>query len=187
MTCFILNGCGYHLHRSFSIPSAMKTLIVHTTDPYSPLAMEVYTQLRQYNIDIIDQNSTQTNIPSFHLGKEILNRKTTTTFYNGKTAEYSIIMSVKAHLVIPDHGFYPIVSQVSSSCFENPQTPLARDSAERIIIDDIRKKVVNDLIHQISMIYLATINSTTKLNHQITLDNPDLSLNRRSGPYRHSD
>ncbi|VFP78666.1 LPS-assembly lipoprotein LptE [Candidatus Erwinia haradaeae] len=186
MTICMVNGCGYHLHRAFTTPDSMKNLIVHTADLYSPLTVEMYKQLRQYDVNIINQESTKGDIPSFHLGKEILHRNTTTTFYDGKTAEYSIVMIVKAHMVIPNQGFYPIISQVSSSFFENPHTPLAKDAEESLIIYDIRKKVVSDLIHQISRIYLETTNATKKINNPIRLKNSNLSPRIRPETYCNS-
>ncbi|VFP81966.1 LPS assembly lipoprotein LptE [Candidatus Erwinia haradaeae] len=183
MTISIVNGCGYHLHQAFTTPDSMKNLIVHTEDLYSPLTIEVYKQLRKYDVNIMTQESTKRNIPSLHLGKEILHRNTTTTFYDGKTAEYSIVMIVKAHIVIPSQGFYPIISQVSSSFFENPHTPLAKDAAESLIIYDIRQKVVRDLIHQISKIYIETTNATKQLNNPITLKNSGLSHRIRPDTY----
>ncbi|VFP83062.1 LPS assembly lipoprotein LptE [Candidatus Erwinia haradaeae] len=145
-----LSGCGYHTYPICNIPQILQTLIIDTTDPYGPLATAVYEELRFHNVNIIDTSTNNKNIASLHLQAETLNRDTIATFPNGKASEYLIMMNIYAEVIIPNKGIYPITSRVSRSFFYHPNAALANDTEQNIIIHDMRKQAIENLIRQLT-------------------------------------
>ncbi|VFP80429.1 LPS assembly lipoprotein LptE [Candidatus Erwinia haradaeae] len=159
-----VNGCGYHPYHATAMPSEMKTLVLDTEDPYGPLAMTLHEALQLHGIHVIKRERKNTKISSIRLQKEEITRNTLSIFSDGKTSEYSIIMTIFIQIIIPNRGIYPITSTVSRSFFDHPYAPLAKDTEQSIMISDMRMQAVENLIHQFSQTYYTADHTAINLH-----------------------
>lgn len=148
-TTLITAGCGFHLRGATQISSELKTLILESSDPYGPLTRVIRQQLRLNDVSVIDNPGLRSDIPSLRLQKESRHRNTASIFRNGRTAEYLMMLTVSAQVLLPNKEIYPISATVEHSFFDNPQAALAKDSEQEIIIQDMREKAAEQLIRKL--------------------------------------
>lgn len=150
ITVLFTASCGFRLHGTKLWCREMKTLIFQSNDPYSQLTRNVRHQLHLNDVNIIEENKMAiTKYPILILDKENQKRNTISMFINGATAEYSLIINARAQVFLSSKIIYPISTTVYGSFFNNPNTPLAKDVEQDMILKEMRQRAAEQLVRKL--------------------------------------
>ncbi len=149
-------GCGFHLRGTTNVPKELKTLTLNSYDPYGPLTRSVREQLRLNDVTVVkDQDPGSKKLPSLRITGASEGRQTVSVFQDGKTAEYQLVLEVRAQVLIPGKDLFPITLRVFRSFFDNPLTALAKDNEGDIIRQELREQAAQQLVRRLVAVQAA--------------------------------
>ncbi|MWN31189.1 MULTISPECIES: LPS assembly lipoprotein LptE [unclassified Gilliamella] len=145
-----LTGCGFHLQHETEVPERFKTLSYISYDPYGRLSREMKELLHDNKVTLTS-NATE-KVPSLRMLSENLSRNTISIYQDGKAAEYQLVLTVDAQVVIAGQQTYPINVRVFRTFFDNPSEALAKTVEQDLIENEMFKQAAKQVIRKLKSI-----------------------------------
>lgn len=147
----VLMGCGFHLQYETDVPSQFKTMSYISYDPYGQLSRDIKEILHDNKVTLID-NDTTGQYPSLRIIRNALDRNTISIYQDGKAAEYQLVLSIEAQVVIAGKDAYPINVRIFRTFFDNPATALAKTTEQSLIEKEMYKQAAKQIIGKLKSI-----------------------------------
>ncbi len=158
-------GCGFHLRGATNVPDELKTITLNSYDPYGPLTRQIRDQLKLNDVTVVEPTaSNKKSLPELRIVGASEGQVTASIFEDGKTAEYSKQMIVRAQVLLPGRDIYPISVTVYRSFFDNPLAALAKDAEQDIIDKEMRQQAADQLIRKFLTVHAAELSKKEQVS-----------------------
>jgi len=155
---FTTNCSTYRIRDNTIIPIKIKNITFNSYDPYGQLTSYILEELNIRNITVVERS----NMPLLRIINASESKVTTYLFNDNKAAEYLIILTVQAQILMPDKDYYyPFNIQVYRSLFDNKL--LAKDTDEYFIRNEMHKQAAHQLASKLLNILLLAANNKLSL------------------------
>lgn len=146
-----LTGCGFHLQYETEVPARFKTLSYVSGDPYGRLSRNIKELLRDNKVTLANINDPA-NYPSLRIVGDSLSKSTISIYQDGKAAEYQLVLTIQAQVVIAGEQIYPINVRVFRTFFDNPAAALAKTVEQNLIEDEMYKQAAKQIIRKLKSV-----------------------------------
>lgn len=150
-----LTGCGFHLQHETEVPAQFKTMSYISYDPYGSLSRNIKELLIDNKVNLVDNLATA-QYPSLRIIKDALHKDTTSIYQDGKAAEYQLVLTVEAQMIIAGKDIYPINVKVFRTFFDNPATALAKSAEQALIEQEMYKQAAKQIIRKLKSVDAAS-------------------------------
>ncbi|WP_392564550.1 LPS assembly lipoprotein LptE [Orbus wheelerorum] len=147
----LLSGCGFHLQDNEEIPKQFKTMTFYSGDPYGSLSREVKKVFINNKVKFVTSDDKH-NYPSLHMMDSSMTRSTISLYQDGKSAEYQLILTLNAQVIIAGDDIYPITIKIFRTFFDNPETALAKSTEQNLIEQEMYGQAARQLIRKLRSI-----------------------------------
>ena len=151
LTMILLTGCGFHLQHETEIPKQFETMTFYSENPYSELSRTVKDLLNKNKVLLVQEDSAH-QYPSLRIINSNIGKETISIYQNGKSAEYQLILTVNAQVIIAGSDIYPITTKVFRTFFDNPATALAKTTEQKLIEREMYTQAAKQLISKLKSI-----------------------------------
>lgn len=146
-----LTGCGFHLQYEAEVPPQFKTMSYISYDPYGRLSREIKELLRDNKVTLTT-GDTSAKHPILKIVGEKLDRNTISIYQDGKAAEYQLVLTVSAQVVIANQEIYPVNARIFRTFFDNPSAALAKTAEQNLIEDEMYKQAAKQIIRKLKSV-----------------------------------
>lgn len=146
-----LTGCGFHLQYETEVPARFKTLSYVSGDPYGRLSRNIKELLRDNKVTLANINDPA-NYPSLRIVGDSLSKSSISIYQDGKAAEYQLVLTIQAQVVIAGEQIHPINVRVFRTFFDNPAAALAKTVEQNLIEDEMYKQAAKQIIRKLKSV-----------------------------------
>lgn len=146
-----LTGCGFHLQYETEVPARFKTLSYVSGDPYGRLSRNIKELLRDNKVTLANINDPA-NYPSLRIVGDSLSKSTISIYQDGKAAEYQLVLTIQAQVVIAGEQIHPINVRVFRTFFDNPAAALAKTVEQNLIEDEMYRQAAKQIIRKLKSV-----------------------------------
>lgn len=166
VVCLSVNHCGFQPRSAAQLPQPLRSIALHSHDPYGPLARALHTQLRRHGFILVEQSDHPTL--QLHLLNASEERTLRSLFSNGRGAQYQLIYRVTAQLhwsnppaktlsttqTTPSNSMQriPLATAVSQSFFDNSQAALAKSVEQEFVQQQLCQQAADQLALQLLLL-----------------------------------
>lgn len=151
LTMILLTGCGFHLQHETEIPKQFETMTFYSENPNSELSRTVKDLLNKNKVLLVQEDSAH-QYPSLRIINSNIGKETISIYQNGKSAEYQLILTVNAQVIMAGRDIYPITTKVFRTFFDNPATALAKTTEQKLIEREMYTQAAKQLISKLKSI-----------------------------------
>lgn len=151
----LLNGCGFKLKGSHSLPSEFAQLQVLSQKPYGMLGRALKEKLMAQDVTVL--SSVSSHLPTLSIGTDNLDRRLLSLFASGQVAEYELVYSVNYQLVVPGQDPVDHRVEVLREYQDDPDAVLAKSRELDLILSEMRQQAADRILRQLAQYQSGTV------------------------------